>query len=148
MTVETLIVGGLAVWRLSHALVKEQGPRDWFIRLRARAATRQKRSGGLFDLLSCVYCISVWIGLVASLFVSTTFLNWIGYAFAFSGLAMLLEAFFSKQTDSLSIVTRPTANDKVLISTRTTPKQGNDVIRHPDSTYGSLAVKATTSLND
>lgn len=106
MTPEQIVIGSLAVWRLSHALVKENGPRDWFIRLRARLARTQKRSGGLFDMFSCVYCLSFWIGLGASLFVSYSFFSWIGYAFAFSGAAMLLESFFSKQTNTLAVVTK------------------------------------------
>lgn len=111
-----LVVGSLAVWRLSHALVKETGPLMIFSRLRARFARTQKRSGGLFDAISCVYCISLWIGLVAALWVATTIFNWIGYGLAFSAAASLLEMLFTKQSNSLSLVTPPTANDKVLVS--------------------------------
>ncbi len=92
----TLIIGGLAVWRLSHALVKENGPLMMFTRLRARLAARQKRSGGFFDLISCIYCVSFYIGLVASLWVSQSVAHWIGYALAFSGIAMIIDAVFNK----------------------------------------------------
>lgn len=148
MTILTLIIGGLAVWRISHALVKEKGPLDMFIRFRARLAAHQKRSGGFFDLFSCVYCVSVWTGLVASAFASHDFFHWIGYAFAFSGIAVLLEAFFTNQTNSLSVVTPPAANNKVAVGVRAPSKQGNNVVSDPRAHYGSLAVKATTTLNN
>lgn len=122
MTFLTLTIGGLAVWRLSHALVKETGPLMVFSRLRARFARTQKRSGGLFDAISCVYCVSFYIALLAALWCCTTVSNWLGYALAFSAIATLLEAFFSKQSDSLSVITRPTGNDKVLVRGRTAPK--------------------------
>ena len=96
MTPLVFIVGSLAVWRVSHALVKEKGPLDIFVRLRARLASSQKRSGGLFDLFSCVYCLSVWVGLVAALSVSESAAQWLGYAFAFSAVSMLLEKLFTK----------------------------------------------------
>lgn len=144
----TLIIVGLAVWRLSHGVVKENGPLMIFARLRARLASSQKRSGGLFDMISCVQCTSFWIGLVASLFVSHDIFTWIGYGFAFSGIAMLLEAFFTKQTNPLTVVTPPTADNQISIGVGATPEQRNDVISHPRSTDGSLAVKATTLLDN
>ena len=148
MTPLVFIITSLAVWRLSHGLVKENGPLMLFARLRARLAARQKRSGGFFDLFSCVYCISVWIGLGASLFVAHGFFSWIGHAFAFSGVSMLLESFFSKQTNTLAVVTPPTTDNKVLVSTSPTPKQGDNVVSYPRSTNGSVAVKATTLLDN
>lgn len=96
MTPTALIIGGLAVWRLSHALVKENGPLMVFARLRARFARNQKRSGGLFDMFSCVYCISMWISLLAALWLAGDAFHWVGYALAFSGEAMLLELLFNK----------------------------------------------------
>lgn len=147
MTPLAFIIGSLAVWRLSHGLVKENGPLMLFARLRARLARSQKRSGGFFDLFSCVYCISFWIGLGASLFVAYSFFSWIGYAFAFSGVAMLLESFFSKQTNTLAVVTPPATDNKVSVRTSTTPEQGDNVVSHPRSTDGSVAVKATTLLD-
>lgn len=148
MTPITLIIGGLAVWRLSHGLVKENGPLMMFARLRARLARSQKRSGGLFDMISCVQCTSFWIGLVASLWVSHDIFTWIGYAFAFSGIAMLLESFFSKQLNTLSVVTPPATDNKVAVSTSPTPEQGNYVVSNPRTTDGSVAVKATTLLDN
>ncbi len=147
MTPEQIIIGSLAVWRLSHALVKENGPRDWFVRYRARLARKQKRSGGLFDLFSCVYCLSFWIGLIAALSASDTFVQWFGYALAFSGSSMILEVLFTKYANTLSFVARPAGDDKVSVSASPTPVEGNNVVSDPRTTNGSVAVKATTVLN-
>jgi len=148
MTLEQIIIGSLAVWRLSHALVKEKGPRDWFVKLRSRAAHAQKRSGGLFDTLSCVYCTSFWIGLLAALGPSQTLFDWFGYALLFSGASMFLEVMFTKYSNTLSVVASPASDDEVSVSTSSPPKQRDHVISYPRTTDGSVAVKATTSLHN
>ena len=91
MTPLSFIIVSLAIWRLSYAIVKENGPLMVFARLRARLAASQKRSGGLFDLISCVYCVSFWIGLVGALIVSNNVFEWVGYGLAFSAVAVLIE---------------------------------------------------------
>ena len=101
MTLLTLLIGGLAVWRLSHGIAKENGPLMVFARLRATLARAQKRSGGLFDAISCVYCLSFWIGLTAALWVAYDVFTWISYGLAFSGASMLLETFFTEHTYTL-----------------------------------------------
>lgn len=77
-----------------------------FMRLRARLGASQKRSGGLFDMISCVRCISMWIGLVGALFVSETPLQWLGYALGFSAVASLIDMLLSKKPNSLPVVTK------------------------------------------
>ena len=91
MTPLVFIIASLAIWRLSYAIVKENGPLMVFARLRARLAASQKRSGGLFDLISCIYCVSFWIGLVGALIVSNNVFEWVGYGLAFSAVAVLVE---------------------------------------------------------
>ena len=91
MTPLAFIIASLAIWRLSYAIVKENGPLMVFARLRARLAASQKRSGGLFDLISCIYCVSFWIGLTGALIVSNNVFEWVGYGLAFSAVAVLIE---------------------------------------------------------
>lgn len=91
MTPLAFIIASLAIWRLSYAIVKENGPLMVFARLRARLAASQERSGGLFDLISCIYCVSFWIGLVGALIVSNNVFEWLGYGLAFSAVAVLIE---------------------------------------------------------
>lgn len=141
MNITTLVVGGLAVWRLSHALVKEDGPLMILARFRAFLARTQKRSGGFFDMISCTMCVSFWTGLIASLWVSHDVFHWVGYGFAFSGVSLLLESIFVKKPDSLTVVTNPAANNKVPISVRSTPEQRNNVVGHPNAPDGFMTVE-------
>lgn len=53
-----LLVGALAVWRVTHLLQAEDGPWDVMLRLRQRAG-----NGFWGGLLDCFYCLSVWVAL-------------------------------------------------------------------------------------
>lgn len=58
MHVHGLIVGILAVWRISHLLAAEDGP--WKIVARLRRAAGASVLGQLLD---CFYCLSLWLAL-------------------------------------------------------------------------------------
>ena len=90
MSLVTLIFGGLVTWRLSYMLVNEKGPFLIFDRFRAWAAS-DPTEGGLFDLLSCVYCTSVWVGAGSALFASRSVLEFIVYTLSFSAVSALIE---------------------------------------------------------
>jgi hypothetical protein len=72
----------LAVWRLTHLVAKEEGPWSVFDRLRLMIPGR---------LLSCFYCVSVWIAAPFVWFTGGSaiekFVSW----WAMSGAAILLE---------------------------------------------------------
>lgn len=121
MTPFVLIVSSLAVWRLSYGIVHENGPLMVWARLRAYLASSQKRSGGLFDMVSCVRCLSIWISLITALFVSDSFLALLIHTFAISGTVCLIDVSF-KKLNSLPIVARPATNDKVSVSRSSTPE--------------------------
>jgi len=121
MTPFTFVVASLAIWRLSRGIVKEDGPLMAWARLRSRLARTQRRSGGLFDMVSCVRCLSFWIGLVGALFVSNSFLGWIAYAFAFSAVASLLDVLFNK-LNTFPVVARPTADNKITVGRSSAPE--------------------------
>lgn len=142
------IIVSLAVWRISHMMVKEAGPLMVFARLRAFLATHQKRSGGLFDLISCVYCFSVWTGLVAALFTSHGLFSWLAYGLAYAGVSSILEHFLADSSNSFSVVTRPTSNHKVAVGVSSAPKKGNNVVGNPDAPNGYMTVETPSSLND
>lgn len=92
-----LVIGGLVTWRVSNILVKQRGPADIFVRFRAFLANNQKRSGGFFDLISCMTCTSVTIGAVTSLWLAHGILEWILYTFAFSALSSLTERYIGSK---------------------------------------------------
>lgn len=91
-----VILGGLATWRLSHMISKELGPLGVFARLRAWAAENQKGIGGIYDGISCVGCVSVYIGAVASLWFVGDVFSWIVYTLVFSAIATIIEQVYVK----------------------------------------------------
>lgn len=76
----------LAVWRVTHLLSKEDGP--WQAVSRLRRGLGQGFAG---RLLSCFYCLSVWIAVPFAFFVPGTALERIVVWLALSGAAVLLE---------------------------------------------------------
>jgi hypothetical protein len=86
-----LLLLSIAVWRLSHAISKDDGPLNIFLRFRAFAAANQRREGGVFDTVSCVGCTSMWVALVFSLCFADNPVSWIIYTLVLSGVAMLIE---------------------------------------------------------
>lgn len=63
-----LLVLVLVTWRLSSLIVYEDGPLDVFARVRRAAGVDQP--GELTNLakgLSCLWCVSVWVGAVVAL---------------------------------------------------------------------------------
>lgn len=77
-------------------LSKELGPRGIFAKMRADLATNQKSIGGLYDMVSCVACLSVYMGAVTALWLAEDVCSWILYTLAFSALAMILEQVYVK----------------------------------------------------
>lgn len=82
----------LAVWRITHLLVAEDGPGDIVFRLRKKLG-----NSGMGRAMDCFYCTSVWISVPFSFLVSpdwtTRALCWI----SISGAACLLEQLTGNQ---------------------------------------------------
>lgn len=80
-----LTLGVLAVWRLTHLLNAEDGPADLGIRLRSLLGNTM-----VARVLDCFYCLSLWIALPVTPFLSRSvpegLLTWL----ALSGGACLL----------------------------------------------------------
>lgn len=86
MNFAAVAVSVLAVWRLTHLIVAEDGPWNVFVHLRrASAALRLDR------LTDCFYCASIWIAIPFALLIAG---EWRTIAIcipALSGGAILLE---------------------------------------------------------
>jgi hypothetical protein len=81
-----LILGVLAVWRLTHLLQAEDGPWDLVVRLRRVAGP------GLWGkLLDCFQCLSLWVAAPPALLLGRSWKERIFLWLAFSGGAILLE---------------------------------------------------------
>ena len=92
-----LVIGGLVTWRLSNILVKEKGPLVIFLRLRAYLAAKQKHMGGFYDMISCVKCVSVFVGALVAIAPAESLIQWIGYTLAFSAVTAIIERLTSPE---------------------------------------------------
>lgn len=60
MTLVQFLVFVLAAWRLSSLILREKGPWDMFVHLRTILGSTELGAG----VLSCLWCLSVWVGLL------------------------------------------------------------------------------------
>jgi hypothetical protein len=93
MNFYTLILGILAVWRITHLLQAEDGPGDLFVKL--RRAIGNGFWGSLFD---CFYCLSFWIAAPFAALLGTNIADKLLLWPALSGAAILLERITSSPT--------------------------------------------------
>ena len=84
-----LIILGLATYRISHMIVWEDGPFKIFMKMQSWC----ERNDFLTDLLSCVWCLSVWVGaiLVFSAIMDKIVTIYLMLPFALSAIAAILE---------------------------------------------------------
>jgi hypothetical protein len=88
-----LIVGALAVWRISHLLSMEAGP--WQVLERAR-----RRMGGMLaELVNCIYCMSVWIAVPFAYSIGASWKERLMLWPALSGAAILLERLAHRESE-------------------------------------------------
>lgn len=85
------LIYGLAVWRLSYMLVKEDGPGRIFRDLREATGIKHDDDGAPIEWnditpLHCVYCTSLWVA--ALLGPAPAVLQWV---LAGSGLAVMID---------------------------------------------------------
>jgi len=86
-----VVLAVLAVWRVTHLLVAEDGPWKVFAHLRSGAAKL-----GLDRLVGCFYCASVWIAVPFALLIAR---EWRMLAIcipALSGGAIAIERFTTR----------------------------------------------------
>lgn len=77
-------------------LVHESGPLQVLERLRAALAQRQKHPGGLYDLLSCVNCTSVWVSMLFAPLLSKNLAEYVVFVLSLSAIAIFIELFVKK----------------------------------------------------
>lgn len=96
----TYLILALATWRISSLLVNEDGPADIFVHLRALAGVRydgetfqQSASNVVAEAFTCIWCTSVWVGLI--LMIAFTFAPqptlWTATALALSAGVILID---------------------------------------------------------
>ena len=86
ITLAAVVLAILAVWRVTHLIVAEDGPWDLFAGLRRVAAAIR-----LGRLVNCFYCASVWIAIPFTLLIAIDWRSIVILIPALSGGAILLE---------------------------------------------------------
>lgn len=92
------LVFGLATWRVASLLVEEDGPWDLLGRLRYRLGVRYDEESQpygtnvLAKALTCVWCLSLWVGIAWSVLwlCAGQHALWAALPFAFSAVAVVL----------------------------------------------------------
>ncbi len=90
MTFNTFFYLSLAAWRLASLIANEDGPWMMFKRFRARAEQWCRkydfcRELNLYELLTCEWCNSVWIGILL-----TALYLWLGETILYLALPLAL----------------------------------------------------------
>lgn len=101
MDISNLLLYGLAVWRISSALVNEEGPFKIFWRIRGWTghmfdADRNligHKDGFLPEMFACIWCVSVYVAIAVSIgrYYLGSFTFYVCLCLAFSALAILFE---------------------------------------------------------
>lgn len=86
MDIYWLMLGVLAVWRVTHLLQAEDGPWELVARLRRRAG-----QGFWGKLLDCFNCLSLWVALLPAWLIGSGWKERLFLWLALSGGAILLE---------------------------------------------------------
>lgn len=105
----SLVLGGLAVWRLTHLLNAEDGPAGVLVRLRVQAG-----QGVMGDLLDCFDCLSLVLGLPVAAWLAAEWREGVGLWLALSGAACLLERCTSGASAPHRFTEQTEADDGVL----------------------------------
>lgn len=87
----------LAVWRLTHLFINEDGPWDLIYLLRKAVG-----AGFFGSLLDCFYCLSIWIALPFGLWLGPSWWEKIIYWLALSGAACLLQQATVKKENTIA----------------------------------------------
>ena len=102
----SLAIFGLAVWRIASLFVHENGPFDIFRKVREWVGIQHDENGNPWivpdkfaaQLLSCVWCASLWISLFFFIFfmLLPDLSLKIATIFSFSTIAILIETYIGK----------------------------------------------------
>jgi hypothetical protein len=88
------VICALAVWRLTHLFVLEDGPWDFVYHL------RRKLGNSIFGkAMDCFYCLSIWIAVPFAFIIFRDWLSILIGWLSLSGAASLVEQFTTSRND-------------------------------------------------
>lgn len=85
----TFVILSLAVWRVTRIIVVEDGPFDVFVKLRARLGAH-KQETWVQRGLTCMACISFWLGIIPTLMYFGVSVEAVIYGLALSAASVVL----------------------------------------------------------
>lgn len=102
MNIIAIVIIPLAVWRISNMLsdYEQVGPFDILHKIRIRTgmyydqwSQPMYKSGSFADMMSCVYCNSIWLGIVFTILwlVNQEVTIIVSLPFALSAMAIIIE---------------------------------------------------------
>jgi len=91
MTLLLFIASSLFVWRLSKMITEEEGPFMIFTKIRASLPYDGKR-GWTGRGFTCLWCVSLWIGLCTGLALTTPVFVGPVYGLACSSIAIVFDS--------------------------------------------------------
>lgn len=94
-----LLLGTLAVWRVTHLLNAEDGPWNLLVKFR-----RVFGNGALGTLLDCFYCLSLWVAAPLAWWVGDGWKERLLLWPTLSGGAILLQEIYIKRSETPSTV--------------------------------------------
>jgi len=106
-----LVIGILVAWRVTHLLAVESGPADVIGKARRLAGT-----GLLGELVSCFYCLSVWIAVPLAYLLADNWKHRLLLWPALSAGAILLERVTSAGQPSEPVILQEAEDSHVLRS--------------------------------
>lgn len=108
MTVFEFVLATLAVWRVTHLSVAEDGP------FRVIARVRRSAGRGFWGtLLDCFYCLSLWIAIPFAILLASSWGKRVLLWLAMSAAAILINRFADRLApDSPVYYEEPEAMDK------------------------------------
>jgi hypothetical protein len=109
-----LVLGILAVWRITHLLTSEDGPWQIIVRLRRLAG-----DGFWGELMDCFYCLSLWIAAPLAIAVGTGLKEKLLLWPALSAGAVLLERATARPEPAPTIYLEDMENQNVLRTEQT-----------------------------
>lgn len=115
-----LVVAMLATWRLTHLIVREDGPAA--LLARARVALSDGAGAGVLD---CFYCTSLWIAAPVSLWVASRPLDVVMVWLALSAVACLCERIGQGEVVLQALPEPKRGEDDGMLRTQTEPTVGH-----------------------
>jgi len=91
------LLSTLAVWRIGHMILDENGPFNVFGKLANYTDKLKYKDGGLKQLLNCFYCMSVYLSIPFSIYLANNVLEFFIYVLAMSALSIFLFEWFDEK---------------------------------------------------